>query len=169
MHGPTCIFWANLTPFSLEARLRDGGAATVARADETKLEGMRADVAGMSSSAVREDLRALGWGAAGSREVVQERLLEARQRRHRAEPQLIAHYTARSTPLAPHCAALSRTTTTPSGQPLTQFMTPHHGFNCDACGTVLQKGATAYGNRAEDYDVCGACFGAADAMHSAEQ
>jgi hypothetical protein len=22
MHGPTCIFWANLTPFSLKARVR---------------------------------------------------------------------------------------------------------------------------------------------------
>jgi hypothetical protein len=22
MHGPTCIFWANLTPFSLQARLQ---------------------------------------------------------------------------------------------------------------------------------------------------
>ena len=50
--------------------------------------------------------------------------------------------------------------TTPSGQPLTQFLTPRHGFNCDACGTILQKGVSAYGNRAEDYDVCSTCFGA---------
>jgi hypothetical protein len=53
--------------------------------------------------------------------------------------------------------------TTPGGQPLAQFLTPRHGFNCDACGAVLPEGASAHGNRAEDYDVCGACFGAAAA------
>ena len=60
----------------------------------------------------------------------------------------------------PAVCKMSKTTCTPSGQPLTQFLTPHHGFTCDACGTTLPQGASAYGNRAEDYDVCSTCFGA---------
>ena len=31
MHGPTCIFWANLTPFSLKEHLLQPGAAELAR------------------------------------------------------------------------------------------------------------------------------------------
>ena len=32
MHGPTCVFWANLTPFSLKAELGPALAAAFQRA-----------------------------------------------------------------------------------------------------------------------------------------
>ena len=34
VHGPTCIFWANLTPFSLQADAEGGGGAAAAGAPD---------------------------------------------------------------------------------------------------------------------------------------
>ena len=46
MHGPTCIVWANLTPFSLKEQSK-ATAAAVANAPDPVVEGAPVDVAAM--------------------------------------------------------------------------------------------------------------------------
>lgn len=45
----------------------------------------------------------------------------------------------------------------PSGHGLTQFSTPRLGFSCDLCDAQMPEGATLYGCRQCDYDVCALC------------
>ena len=45
----------------------------------------------------------------------------------------------------------------PSGHGLTQFSTPNSGFDCDLCDAQMPEGATLYGCRQCDYDVCALC------------
>lgn len=40
---------------------------------------------------------------------------------------------------------------------LTRFTAHHEGFGCDVCETSQSKGATLYGCRQCDYDVCASC------------
>ena len=60
MHGPTCIFWANLTPFSLEvaaeaaAEVEAEAAAKAERAAGLQFVGGLAAVRGRRHSAPRE-------------------------------------------------------------------------------------------------------------------
>jgi hypothetical protein len=48
--------------------------------------------------------------------------------------------------------------TSPTGNPLVGFCTQHAGFRCDECDATLAKGATAFGSRPDDYDLCENCF-----------
>jgi hypothetical protein len=58
MHGPTCIFWANLTPFTLEADAEDADAA--GRADAAPVGGVV-----RPKAAMRWRVRVMG-GCAGT-------------------------------------------------------------------------------------------------------
>jgi hypothetical protein len=43
---------------------------------------------------------------------------------------------------------------------LAAFITPHADFGCDGCGLAVAAGATMFGDRAADYDLCAPCHAA---------
>jgi hypothetical protein len=45
----------------------------------------------------------------------------------------------------------------PAGNQLTAFTAPH-SMGCDECGAVTHEGVTAFGNIADNVDICEACF-----------
>jgi ankyrin repeat protein len=50
--------------------------------------------------------------------------------------------------------------TSPGGHQLRPFMVPAASFICDGCDGRLREGATAYGDNADDFDLCERCFAA---------
>ena len=47
--------------------------------------------------------------------------------------------------------------TAPGGGALVQFQTPHVGFGCGMCNSAVAAGATMFGCRDEDFDLCSEC------------